>query len=511
MAPPLLRLLETILIDCGDEHNSREVITMAQSMGLFHTMAEAMGLHAFGTVDDDFLLSFYPANRPLCNYAITKLIYPEVIDSNSRFETSHITSTIPSKWAGTTWDYTAKMIIHNLDQMGIDWASVECFQSEGERAGVRCTEITVVITAYSLPMVNWAFLKSIQEIHAMMGARVEIRVGKLERHDGVVSDSFTDQTFLPPGSNVSFHYIMGEYTGGTVGGIIELVDGDGTCQKLCALTCHSYLPMSGSSLKIDVGAASDFTRISVAQYETLACSYPNCHSWFEQLRDAFRDLKWLRTEIEQIKSDWNPDWEPNVMADQRAYLQSKKDEERKRKQIISDDSLAIGTVCASSGSRVSLNHHLDWALVTLDKGRARSDNTNMIRESLSFSQIKMPLTSTETLKPGSVVYKAKYPDLTNGHVSYTKSYVRYHTEQNGRIIVAPEWALIPSRTHKQFSEPKDCGAWVVDRVDNTVVGVIYAMNTATGVAYITPIQEIFDDIEKDTGFTVRLPKGLDAS
>ena len=77
---------------------------------------------------------------------------------------------------------------------------------------------------------------------------------------------------------------------------------------------------------------------------------------------------------------------------------------------------------------------------------------------------------------------------------------------NGEVKVAAEWAVIPARTHKQFSEPKDCGVSLVDRVDNTVVGVIYATNTATGVAYVTPIQEIFDDIEKDTGFNVRLPK-----
>ena len=244
MAPPLLRLLESILIDCRDEHNSREVITMAQSMGLFLTMAEGMGLYVFGAVDDDFLLSFYPVDRPLTNYFITQIIYPEGSDENNRMKTSHVTSTQPSRRTPTTWDYTAKMIIHKLDQMGVDWASVECFQSVGERAGVRCTEVTAVITVYTLPMINWAFLRLIYEIHAMTEARVEIHLGKIVRRDGVVVDTFTDQTFLPPGSDVSFHYVVGEFSGGTVGGIIELVDGNGTCRKLCALTCRSYLPFA---------------------------------------------------------------------------------------------------------------------------------------------------------------------------------------------------------------------------------------------------------------------------
>lgn len=253
MTPPLLRLLESILIDSRDESNSREVITMAQSMGLFLNMIEGMGLYAFGAVDDDFLLSFYPADRPLTNHAIIKIIYPEAIEKEKRMRISHITSTQPSRWTTTTWDHTAKMIIHKLDQMGIDWAAVECFQSEGERAGVRCTEITVVITVYALPMINWVFLKLIHDIHAMTEARVEICVGKLVRHDGMVVDTFTDQTFLPPGSNVSFHYVVGEFSGGIIGGIIELVDGDGTCQKLCALTCRSYLPSTMLVQDVDSG------------------------------------------------------------------------------------------------------------------------------------------------------------------------------------------------------------------------------------------------------------------
>lgn len=211
-------------------------------MGLFLTMIEGMGRYAFGTVDDDFLLSFYPADRPLTNYSITKMIYPEAIEAEKRMKTSHFTSTQPSRWTSTTWDHTAKMSIHKLDQMDIDWAVVECFQSEGERVGVRCTEITVVITVYALPMINWDFLRFIHDIHAKTEARVEIRVGKPVRHDGAVVDAFIDQTFLPPGSDVSFHYVPGEFSGGVIGGIIELVNGDGTCQKLCALTCRSYLP-----------------------------------------------------------------------------------------------------------------------------------------------------------------------------------------------------------------------------------------------------------------------------
>ena len=51
-----------------------------------------------------------------------------------------------------------------------------------------------------------------------------------------------DQTFLPPGSDVSFHSAVGECTGGTIGGIIELVDDRGTSQRLCGLTCRSVLP-----------------------------------------------------------------------------------------------------------------------------------------------------------------------------------------------------------------------------------------------------------------------------
>lgn len=248
------------------------------------------------------------------------------------------------------------------------------------------------------------------------------------------------------------------------------------------------------------------SRTPLQRYGAITCSYPNNHSWFQQVRDVSRELEWLHSQIERIETDWTHDFGPQIAAEQRTYLKSKKAEIHKKKQLISEDSPSIGTIYAFSGTRITRNHHLDWALVELEGARDRLDGVNMIRESLSFNQIMMPPTSTETLKPGSAIYKAKYPDLTGGHVSYTKSYVRYKDKGSGEIKVAAEWAVIPVRNHEQFSEPKDCGAWVVDRIDNTVVGVIYAMNIATGVAYVTPIQEIFDDIEKDTGLTVRLPK-----
>jgi hypothetical protein len=234
MTPPLFCLSESILIEYQDANGSSQIITMAESLGLY----------AFATLlEDESLLSLYPADRPLCSYPITRLTYPEAIDENKRLKTNIIASMITATWAGRTWDLTANMIIQKLQQSGVDWAAVECFQSNGVRAGVRCAEATLVITVYTLPIVNWAFLKMIDEIHATTEFRVEIRVGKVERHDSVESESFTDQTFLPPGSDVSFHYVIGEFTRGTVGGIIELVDGSGTFKKLCALTCRSYLPV----------------------------------------------------------------------------------------------------------------------------------------------------------------------------------------------------------------------------------------------------------------------------
>ena len=199
------------------------------------------------------------------------------------------------------------------------------------------------------------------------------------------------------------------------------------------------------------------------------------------------------------------DWEPIVVAEQSFYLQSKKNEEYSRKQVVFGDSLSIGTVYAYSGTRASENHHLDWALVDLEAVKNLLYRPNTIRESFSFSQIKMPPTSTQTLKPGSAVFKAKYPDTLAGYVSYTKSYVRHKDGESGEVKIEKEWAVIPAPGYKSFCKSKDCGAWVINRIDHTVAGVIYPMNTATGVAYITPIREIFDDVEKDTGYAVRLP------
>ncbi|EED16240.1 conserved hypothetical protein [Talaromyces stipitatus ATCC 10500] len=430
--------------------------------------------------------------------------YIEAEEQRHRLKTSYITSTVPSRWLPKTWDSLGLKVIELLNEVGVDWASVDCFDSNGDRGGVPWMQTTLAITVYTIPVINWSLLQTICDIHVMAKARVEIRVGKLERRgEGAVrSDHFTDQAFLPPGSEVSFNYTLGDFTSGTVGGIVELFDSNGTCQKLCALTCRSYLPSPKSRSETD----TDSRRTPLEQFGDIQCTYPSTSLWARNIRGTIEQIKLLNAEIQDLEEDWYRsvrESNRDVIRDHLVYTKLKKDEYRKRLKQIFEENISIGTVCAHSGSRVMENHHLDWALVELKGGRTQFINPNVVRESISFTRIKMP---SDTLKPGSAVYKAKYPDFTEGNVNYTKSYLRYKDE-NDRVIQTTEWAVLPTPDNKQFCEPKNYGAWVVDRVRDEVVGVIFAMNPVTGLTYVTPIQEIFEDIERDTGFNVRLPIG----
>jgi hypothetical protein len=187
-------------------------------------------------------------------------------------------------------------------------------------------------------------------------------------------------------------------------------------------------------------------------------------------------------------------------------LQSEKLDESLRQ--IAEADCSVGAVCAFSGNRLTQNHHLDWALVSLDEDvRACWKDTNTIPNATSqcHGQIRSP-NLYEYVKSGLTVYKARHPGFTGGDANATKSYMRFRIGgQEDEAIETTEWAVVPQHGDQGFGEPGDCGVWVVSRISDVLVGVIYAMNAATGVSYVTPITEIFEDITKDTGYTVRLP------
>lgn len=194
---------------------------------------------------------------------------------------------------------------------------------------------------------------------------------------------------------------------------------------------------------------------------------------------------------------------------------------RERIILAAEDSSSIGTVCASSGGRSALrNHHLDWALVSLDDdaiSRVKVDGVNTITPHVlmprPYGQIRLSPNESEQpqlLRPGATVYNAQYPGYTSGTINATKSYVRLRQGNNNNdsddtVVEAVEWAVVPDRSYKAFGDPGDCGAWVVHRVSNVLAGVLFATNSAMGIAYVMPITEILEDITRVTGYTVQLP------
>jgi hypothetical protein len=52
----------------------------------------------------------------------------------------------------------------------------------------------------------------------------------------------------------------------------------------------------------------------------------------------------------------------------------------------------------------------------------------------------------------------------------------------------------------------DCGSWVIDRENGRLYGHIVAGHPGTGVGYIVPSSQLFQDIEQTTGNALVLPK-----
>ena len=81
------------------------------------------------------------------------------------------------------------------------------------------------------------------------------------------------------------------------------------------------------------------------------------------------------------------------------------------------------------------------------------------------------------------------------------------TTKDGNVIpiVTEEWAICPTDT--RFCEKGDAGSFIFEDSPH-FIGLLFAGNQDTDVAYFTPQDILFDDIKFMTGAShVRLPEG----
>lgn len=98
--------------------------------------------------------------------------------------------------------------------------------------------------------------------------------------------------------------------------------------------------------------------------------------------------------------------------------------------------------------------------------------------------------------------------LLFGHVSGVK------TGTFSAILSNIKWPEQPTLTREyaicgdggeSFAKKGDSGAFVLNREGDLVGILVAATEATTGVAYVTPIQAVVDDIHAQTGYDVYLP------
>ncbi|MCJ1380224.1 hypothetical protein MMC17_003327 [Xylographa soralifera] len=183
------------------------------------------------------------------------------------------------------------------------------------------------------------------------------------------------------------------------------------------------------------------------------------------------------------------------------------DDERDEEHLCSH---TLGHVHASSGIRRSrrddLIHEIDWALIKINEQRSQA--FNLVQGGGRFCKPTSGDKSDSLDSHPCKVMKASELGGLHVHASGRTSGL-----QTGMILPAMRMVRMPGRSFAShswqvrgdFGEGGDSGAWVFDNATGYVCGHVLAYSSASGVAYIAPMEVLLDDMAATLGATVTLP------
>ncbi|KAL8905132.1 MAG: hypothetical protein Q9207_002833 [Kuettlingeria erythrocarpa] len=160
----------------------------------------------------------------------------------------------------------------------------------------------------------------------------------------------------------------------------------------------------------------------------------------------------------------------------------------------------FGHIHASSGirrtSRGAISHEVDWALIKIREHRRAESNTNTIRGGSRHCL---------TEKPGGVVKATQLGGLKVHSLGRTSGL------QTGTILPDMLMVKLPGRTSDSdswavagnFGIGGDSGAWVID--NDTGEACAHVLAWWAGLAYVAPIEVLFEDMARTLSADVALP------
>ncbi|MCJ1400794.1 hypothetical protein MMC11_004002 [Xylographa trunciseda] len=170
----------------------------------------------------------------------------------------------------------------------------------------------------------------------------------------------------------------------------------------------------------------------------------------------------------------------------------------------------LGHVHASSGIRRSrrddLIHEIDWALIKINEQRSQA--INLVH---GGGQYCRPTAGDKSVSLDSHPCKVMKANELGGLQVHASG--RTSGLQTGMILPAMRMVRMPGRSFAShswqvrgnFGEGGDSGAWVFDNATGYVCGHVLAYSSASGVAYIAPMEVLLDDMAATLGATVALP------
>ena len=159
-------------------------------------------------------------------------------------------------------------------------------------------------------------------------------------------------------------------------------------------------------------------------------------------------------------------------------------------------------MCRSLGSRETFGnetaYELEWALISLENDHSSTGNDRLANLTWTSSGERFRITSLAT-KMAPVGTRLLLTTPRGGITAIainSESSVQLNSCKNYLSL----WTVQLDR-----AEDGDCGSWIVDQSTGELFGMLVATCEAVSEAYILPIKDIFTDIEKVSGRSVKLP------
>ncbi|KAI9861240.1 MAG: hypothetical protein M1813_005413 [Trichoglossum hirsutum] len=294
--------------------------------------------------------------------------------------------------------------------------------------------------------------------------------------------------------------IAGSSDSGTIGGYLELRK-EGEQPITVGVTCHHVI-VSGSAV---------LSRVSPNSTNPISICHPSATDCQENEETARSDIEQHENKIRDIKSKVGVGLASSAEIRSLPKKETALTAEKALFSTTQPFNTHLGYVFASSGFRRKQQEpakdgcSIDWALVRVHQDRL---GDNKFPEGV-FRWTNRPtipyITDTTVMDIGDRAVKW---GRTTGHTAGTFNSIKSDVHLPDSDGPSREWCFI-GRNWGDFGGLGDSGSFVLSK-DGDLGGLLFG-GSQRGLgefvlSYVTPITEVFSDIEKQLGYSVHLPE-----